>query len=614
MMKKVSFKLQNLIFREKYGLDEHWWLEYRSSMGSKMLYDNVNSCHLLDEEETIECFTYLNSITIRKWKKYTNIADITLNIKVQGNFTLQLFGHYRDGDTIQKEWIKEQDFTCPTAREVSITFPEDLMSEVCGFYLIAKSDVRIYSGYYSTFVEPQNIKNTHISIATTTFKKEMYIEQNIKLLEKELFYSGELAGKHITMRVIDNGRTLDVDKYNSEYIQIYPNQNVGGAGGFTRGMLESMNSKDIPSHVLLMDDDVKILPESLIRTYSLLALLKDEFDTYFISGAMLYMEHMNIQHEDVGYVRPDGSFGPRKPGMDLAMWDQVLLNEEEYAPLQNSYAGWWYCCIPTKTIDMENLPIPLFIRGDDVEYSVKQNAKFITLNGICIWHKGFVNKYNAALELYLVHRNSLITQAMSGIYQNIDFMKRIDKFFWKELNRLSYQSCELLLDAIEHYLNGPKFMMTPQGERIMKEQGAKNEPMIELQCFSDLKLNLNTVSEGLYEEAKLKGLKKFIYNVTKNGHILPKLFLKKEAVVIPYDWFETPKKQYLCSKLLAVNSVDKTAYLRVRSKVRYKELVKRRNRLFRIYRKNKKGIEQQYRDAAKILKSREFWVNYLEMN
>ncbi len=290
-----------------------------------------------------------------------------------------------------------------------------------------------------------------------------------------MFYSDEPAGQHIVMRVVDNGRTLDTEKYNSEYVHIYPNQNVGGAGGFTRGIIESMDAEKKPTHIILMDDDVKILPESLIRTYSLLAIMKDEYDSHFISGAMLFMEHMNIQHEDIGYVHKDGSYGPRKPGFQLHLWDHVFMNEEEYEPMPDSYAGWWYCCIPVKTIDMNKLPIPLFIRGDDVEYSVKQHARFITLGGICIWHKGFANKYNAALELYLVHRNSLITQAMSGIYQDADFIERINGFFEKEIRRLSYQSCELLLDAVEDYLNGPEFMLTPQGEQIMKRQSAKNE-------------------------------------------------------------------------------------------------------------------------------------------
>lgn len=613
-MKKIKFKLQNLIFTEKYGLDEHWWMQYRTRNGRRMIHDNKKSCHILSANDTIDCFTYLNSITIRKWRKYTQIDDVTLNLKVKGTFDIQLFGHYRESGDIKKEWIGEkQRFYCPEITEISISYPKNLNSEVAAFYLATLSDVEIYEGYYSTFVDRDAIRNVEISIASTTFRKEEYIENNIHVLERELFYSDEQAGQHITLRIVDNGRTLDQEKYESEYIHIYPNQNVGGAGGFTRGILESMSAEKKPTHIILMDDDVKILPESLIRTYTLLSLIKPEYDTHFISGAMLFMEHMNIQHEDVGYVHKDGSFGPRKPGMQLHLWDHVFMNEEEYEPMPDSYAGWWYCCIPVKTMDMSDLPIPLFIRGDDVEYSVKQHAQFITLNGICIWHKEFANKYNAALELYLVHRNSFITQAMSGICEDIDFMERIDAFFWKELKRLSYQSCELLLDAVEDYLNGPEFMMTPQGERIMKEQGAKNEKMHDIRDFRELNLDMGHVFDGIYDEAELRGFKKFWYNLTCNGHIGPNWLLKKEIGVIPYDWFEAPAKQYMKKELLAVNPVEKTAYLRVRSRKRYLELIKRRKKLMKRYKTQGKQIAEQYRKASETLKGEKFWKEYLGM-
>lgn len=73
--------------------------------------------------------------------------------------------------------------------------------------------------------------------------------------------------------VIDNGRTLVPEQWNSDKITIHPNKNVGGAGGFTRGMIESMEQPEDITHVLLMDDDVIILPESIRRMYYLLSML-----------------------------------------------------------------------------------------------------------------------------------------------------------------------------------------------------------------------------------------------------------------------------------------------------------------------------------------------------
>ena len=168
----------------------------------------------------------------------------------------------------------------------------------------------------------------------------------------------------------------------------------------------------------------------LLATYNGETYLKEQIDSLL---AQTYQDwHL--------YVHDDGSYGPNKHDMYLEQWDHVLENDEDFKYHKNSYAGWWYCCIPVKKIDRSHLPIPLFIRGDDVEFSLANNAEFLSLNGICIWHKGFANKFNANLELYMVHRNSLIIQAMSGICKGIDFMERIDGFFWKELKRLSYNN------------------------------------------------------------------------------------------------------------------------------------------------------------------------------
>ena len=90
--------------------------------------------------------------------------------------------------------------------------------------------------------------------------------------------------------MVDNGRTLSAEEIQTEHVMVHPNLNVGGAGGFTRGMLEAMDHKEKPTHVLLMDDDVMILPESLIRTYNLLKIVRPEYEHHFISGAMLSMK------------------------------------------------------------------------------------------------------------------------------------------------------------------------------------------------------------------------------------------------------------------------------------------------------------------------------------
>ena len=215
--------------------------------------------------------------------------------------------------------------------------------------------------------------------------------KNIQLLKDNVLCEGSDIKDKLFVHIIDNGRTLDPEEFDCENLKIYPNPNVGGAGGFTRGMIEALELDEKPTHVLLMDDDVLIMCESLFRTFYLLQIVRPEFEDAFVSGAMFDYDLREKQYEDVGYVHhADASYGPLKDRLEMKDIDALLSNEEMAQRKQeHSYAGWWYCCIPTHMIEKNGLPLPVFIRGDDVEFSLRNKAQFLTLDGICIWHVGF---------------------------------------------------------------------------------------------------------------------------------------------------------------------------------------------------------------------------------
>ena len=97
-----------------------------------------------------------------------------------------------------------------------------------------------------------------------------------------------------------------------------------------------------------------------------------------------------------------------KAGLELESCEACLLNEVEESA---EYNAWWYCCFPLEIVTEENLPLPLFIRGDDVEYGIRNMKQLILMNGICVWHEPFENKYSSFLEYYII-RNQLITNAL----------------------------------------------------------------------------------------------------------------------------------------------------------------------------------------------------------
>ena len=116
-----------------------------------------------------------------------------------------------------------------------------------------------------------------------------------QLFKRELLSLGDEIARSLTVHVVDNGRSLDVEGLSGGGVFIHPNPNVGGSGGFARGMIESIHQKVKPTHVLLMDDDVSVSPESIRRTYALLSIRREAYIDAFVSGAMLKLEKMCIR-------------------------------------------------------------------------------------------------------------------------------------------------------------------------------------------------------------------------------------------------------------------------------------------------------------------------------
>src|SRR5699024_4682950 len=125
-----------------------------------------------------------------------------------------------------------------------------------------------------------------------------YVERNLRVLKKAILDNPESPlYRHLYVLISDNAGTLKPELADGEYIRITPNKNVGGVGGFTRGIIEAkkiQKARDI-SHVLLMDDDALLEPAALETNYIFLTLLKKEYRSHLIGGAILRLDRPYMQ-------------------------------------------------------------------------------------------------------------------------------------------------------------------------------------------------------------------------------------------------------------------------------------------------------------------------------
>jgi GT2 family glycosyltransferase len=407
----------------------------------------------------LETDTYFNSCSVGKWFSYCDIEDIILRIRYAGKFNLEVIyaaydnNEYKTKTLICKELSSDLDECSEYAYKLT-----PMYKGVVYYRLTALCDNAIlYSAFYDA-TPLSSERDITIALNICTYKREKFLMRNIALLTDTFLdnTSSPLYGR-LKIFITDNGNTLDCGALSNSNVHVNHNPNVGGAGGFTRGLIEidKYRKRDCITNVIFMDDDVKIEPEAILRTYRLLKILKDEYKDSFIGGAMLSLNKPYIQHEN-GALWNMGKCVFVNRNLDLRKFENVAFNE---ADAKRDYAAWWYCCIPIAVIKNDNLPIPVFIHEDDVEYSLRNARNILTMNGIAIWHPVAETIRVSSNEYYNLRNLLIVNAGHCTKYTKLMLCKKMLVNFGAALLRFRYKDMKLILMALEDFCKGPQWLL-----------------------------------------------------------------------------------------------------------------------------------------------------------
>lgn len=591
-----------------------------------LAHDNERDEWWMLDSGTYDFSTYFNGLSVAKLHKFTTATRFFLHLELKGA-ACSVEQTHGDAFALHPEPIESTRVELEQSSEwqsVDLEIQADESDVLAGFVIHAQGRVAIRNGRYD-FELSQEPRDIELLLSTTTFKKERFIERNIDLVRRQIVESNEPIADHFHMLVVDNGRTLDAEALSSDRIQVVPNQNVGGAGGFTRGMITAMEQKPEATHILLMDDDVAVSPESIKRTFNLLRILKDEYKEAFISGAMLNYEVGEDQWEDVGHMTSEGTFAPIKPPLRMSQYRDLVYNES-FTPTSRMegqmYAAWWYCCIPVPTIRREGLPLPVFVRCDDAEYGIRCHPTFITMNSLCIWHMSFHERYNAAVERYQTTRNTMIAQATCGMAPQSDFMRELHNNIRLELKKFGYENAELCLDAFEDFLKGPKFIEQPVAERRFMDANRNKEQLVDFdelqrQANADPDLagfNLHDIDRQLIDEDEPRRLSQRLDDyLTNNGQRLVKTPGEGYAVIPLLGWAYPAGVIRGKKKLIVIDWVNRKGAIRTKDVKRYEQIMDRYKKDLRYYKYHIERLRKEYAAARGKLTSVAYWKQYLGM-
>ncbi|NEG70487.1 glycosyltransferase family protein [Bifidobacterium choloepi] len=593
-----------------------------------VVYDEELGHGVLFAKGEYDFTTYFNSLSVMKLQEYTSMTGCSLHLELKGAACdiQQTMGDAFAAHPIPVGDVHHLDASVDTWQsfDLPLTVTDDMV--VVGFRIVTDGRVEMRDSYYTLELHDEPRNDVELVLSTTTFKKESFIINNINLVKKYILDSNDEIAKHFNMYVVDNGRTLDVDALNSEHIKIIPNDNVGGAGGFTRGMIMAMEQKPKATNILLMDDDVAVSPESIKRTYNLLCILTPEHRDAMISGAMLNYEIGEDQWEDTGFMTPEGTFAPAKPSLRLTKFEDIIYNEM-FRPgkvIKYRYAAWWYCCIPIDVIEKNGLPLPFFVRCDDAEYGVRCGTEFITMNSLCVWHMSFHERYNAAVERYQTTRNTMIAQATTGFAPQSDFMGELENNIRLELKKFGYDNAELCLDAFEDFLKGPSFFSKPgRAEETFMAANRNKEQLVsfeELQKQADADpelsgFNIKHIDRQLIDGDKPRSLPQRLADlVTDNGQRLVKTPGEGYAVIPVLGWVYPAGVIRGKDKLVVIDWYNRKGAIRTKDIKRYEQIKKRYARDLKYYKQHGDRLRREYAESRPELTSVKFWKKYLKMD
>lgn len=560
----------------------------------------INNHHVMCNKYSFN--TWMNCFAGKKYSNYCDLTEIDLKLSFTGTACIEVFGTNRT--------------TLYGLEEVKLhenTYSGGALIQIKDFSKFEG----IYFNVYESETEPANLINgewcspdtpnrtNKLAVVICTYKREKYVRDIISTFSQYINNTITDAKERLELIIVDNSSSLKIE--NKENVTIYHNKNFGGAGGFGRGLYEILNSHTDITRVIFMDDDVKICPESFYKTLSLADYLKDIYKNSFINGAMLDLFHPNIFFENLA-VQNGFWVNPFIRDLDVNCYENVLKTLDIPAelftqPQKRVGSGWYYHCFSTEIAKANGLPLPIFIRGDDVEWSWRSYGKHhISMNGISVWHSPFVWRVSPVTDFYYMTRNMFFINSKYNDRFEEQFINYFKQTFHYLIDTYDYVSIELMFKAFDDILSGVKSL----------EQNAEKQ-FLEANLINKKRVIVGTdpheIQRVLAKQPTIKKSRKLLYKLSKKGLLAPKFVYRKYGLAP--DFFPSVNFFALRKTVKVINPLTQKAELRTYSSHKRRTYEQKFSEYCTALQKNYSTIKEEFIANHSKITSREFWKRYL---
>jgi galactofuranosylgalactofuranosylrhamnosyl-N-acetylglucosaminyl-diphospho-decaprenol beta-1,5/1,6-galactofuranosyltransferase len=416
--------------------------------------------------------TYFNAFPASYWRRWTTVDAVTLRIRVAGESKVILYRSTARGHSHPIETINiESDYAETIERALPLApfidggwYWFDIVAGPRGTTLVEAD--------WLALAEPS--PPGRVSLGITAFGAPDDLVQKLRVL-------GEFSDIHPQLdtvyvidqcpgRVSDHPGFQDAAKKLGDRVQVIEQANLGGSGGFSRSMDETVRAGQ-SDYVLLSDDDVEIDPEGILRAVTFADLARKPT---IVGGQMFSRYERSVLHAFAEAVAPHRWWWGKAPNTKSRhdFGRRNLRNTPWlHRRADGDYNGWWMCLIPVRVIKELGLAIPVFIKWDDAEYGVRardHGIPTVSLPGVACWQAPWTDK-NDALDwnAYYHLRNRLVAALLHS--KEPRGGQLIPESLERQLQALlsmQYSTVALRALAIEDVLRGPAHMHAEIGTKL----------------------------------------------------------------------------------------------------------------------------------------------------
>jgi galactofuranosylgalactofuranosylrhamnosyl-N-acetylglucosaminyl-diphospho-decaprenol beta-1,5/1,6-galactofuranosyltransferase len=427
---------------------------------------------VISEGRRISFATYFNAFPASYWRRWTTVESVTLRVRLAGESTIVIYRSTARGFSHPVETIGVQSDD-PETIERTLSLAPFIDGGWYWFDIVAgPRGTTLIEANWVTMTERAQVGR--VSLGITTFNEPASMLETLRTLGEATDIHDLLDKVYVvdqgTDRVRDRPDFADAAKKLGDHVQVVEQGNLGGSGGFARAMDETVQAGR-SDYVLLMDDDVKIDPEGILRAVTFADLARKPT---IVGGHMFSLRDRSLLHAFAEGIEPYKWWWGAAPNTKARhnFGRRNLRNTPWlHRRADSDYNGWWMCLIPTRVIRDIGLALPVFIKWDDAEYGVRAGAKgypTVSLPGVAAWQVPWDDKDDARdWRAYYHLRNRLVVALLHSPHEHGGAV--ISESLERQLQSLlsmQYSTTALRSLAVEDVLTGPEHLHRDLGSKL----------------------------------------------------------------------------------------------------------------------------------------------------